>query len=200
MGLGACGGRVHDLRVYQTSPVSHEAIEVWQGGNLIAIDDDVVVNNCTAGLTYQIRTTPLSCTTDVAAGKIATESSIVNPAANAVDNNNSTYSSTGNDTGAWLMVDLGQSYPINSVEVWNRFDQPSAAYFNVIVSDTNFNTPGKRKYKVLSIPESIALAVHSRFRQNPLQASLPPGDPFRVILLGNLNAGVSKKPRHVLKL
>jgi hypothetical protein len=141
MGLGACGGRVHDLRVYQTSPVSHEAIEVWQGGNLIAIDDDVVVNNCTAGLTYQIRTTPLSCTTDVAAGKIATESSIVNPAANAVDNNNSTYSSTGNDTGAWLMVDLGQSYPINSVEVWNRFDQPSAAYFNVIISDTNSSNP-----------------------------------------------------------
>ncbi|MEI8045347.1 MAG: discoidin domain-containing protein, partial [Verrucomicrobiota bacterium] len=141
MGLGACGGRVHDLRVYQTSPVNHEAIEVWQGGNLIAIDDDVVVNNCTVGLTYQIRTTPLSYTTDVAAGKIATESSIVNPAANAVDNNNSTYSSTGNDTGAWLMVDLGQSYPINSVEVWNRFDQPSAAYFNVIISDTNSSNP-----------------------------------------------------------
>ena len=39
------------------------------------------------------------------------------------------------------MVDLGQSYPINSVEVWNRFDQPSAAYFNVIISDTNSSNP-----------------------------------------------------------
>src|ERR1017187_3126593 len=69
-----------------------------------------------------------------------------------------------------------------------------------VLNLSNFNTPGKRKYTLLSIPESIALAVHSRLRQNPLQASLPPGDPFRVILLGNLNAGVSKKPRNILKL
>ena len=69
-----------------------------------------------------------------------------------------------------------------------------------VLNLSNFNTPGKRKYKVLSIPESIALAVHSRLRQNPLQAPLPPGDPFRVILLGNLNAGVSKQPRNILKL
>ena len=69
-----------------------------------------------------------------------------------------------------------------------------------VLNLSNFSTPGKRKYTLLSIPESIALAVHSRLRQNPLQASLPPGDPFRVILLGNLNAGVSKKPRNILKL
>ncbi len=58
-GLGASGGRVHDVRVYNTSPVNHEALEIWQGGSMVAINNDVLLTPCTAGTTYQIRTTPL---------------------------------------------------------------------------------------------------------------------------------------------
>ena len=58
-GLGASGGRVHDLRIYNTSPVNHEAFEIWQGSTPLAVNDDVVLTPCTAGTTYEIRATPL---------------------------------------------------------------------------------------------------------------------------------------------
>jgi hypothetical protein len=69
-----------------------------------------------------------------------------------------------------------------------------------VLNLSNFNTPGKRRYKVLSIPESVALAVHSRLGQNPFQSSLSAGGPLRVIRLGNFHAGMAKKSGHVLKL
>ena len=59
---------------------------------------------------------------------------------------------------------------------------------------------GKRKYATLSIPESVALRVHERLSNQSLQATLAAGNPLRIIRLGDLNAGVSKKPRNILKL
>jgi hypothetical protein len=59
---------------------------------------------------------------------------------------------------------------------------------------------GKRKYATLSIPESVALRVHERLGNQPLQPTLAGGHPLRVIRLGDLHAGVSQKPRHVIKL
>ena len=59
---------------------------------------------------------------------------------------------------------------------------------------------GKRKYATLSIPESVALRVHERLGNQPFQATLAGGHPLRIIRLGDLHAGVSKKPRNVIKL
>lgn len=59
---------------------------------------------------------------------------------------------------------------------------------------------GKRKYATLSIPESVALRVHERLGNQPFQASLAGGHPLRVVRLSDLHAGVSKKPRNVIKL
>ena len=59
---------------------------------------------------------------------------------------------------------------------------------------------GRRKYTTLSIPESVALRVHERLSQESLQAQLSAGNPVRVIRLRDLDAGVAKKPRNVLKL
>ena len=60
--------------------------------------------------------------------------------------------------------------------------------------------PGSRKYVTLSIPESVALRVHERLGNQALQAELPGGHPLRIIRLSDLDAGVSKKTRNVLKL
>ncbi len=59
---------------------------------------------------------------------------------------------------------------------------------------------GKRKYVTLSIPAAIALRVHQRLSDKALQTQLPAGNPLRVIRLRDFNAGVAKKPGHVLKL
>lgn len=59
---------------------------------------------------------------------------------------------------------------------------------------------GKRKYTTLSIPESIALRVHERLGKEPLQAQFSGGNPLRVIRLRDLDAGMPKKPRNILKL
>lgn len=59
---------------------------------------------------------------------------------------------------------------------------------------------GKRKYILLSIPESVALRVHESLTHNTLKPSLPAANPLRVIRLGDLNGAMPKKPRNVLKL
>ena len=59
---------------------------------------------------------------------------------------------------------------------------------------------GRRKYTTLSIPESVALRVHERLSHESLQAQLSAGNRVRVIRLRDLDAGVAKKPRNVLKL
>ena len=59
---------------------------------------------------------------------------------------------------------------------------------------------GRRKYTTLSIPQSVALRVHERLSQESLQAQVSAGNPVRVIRLRDLDAGVAKKPRTVLKL
>ena len=68
----------------------------------------------------------------------------------------------------------------------------------VIQVTSDFST--KRKYATLSIPESVALRVHERLGQQPLQAALPGVNPLRVVHLRDLDAGVPKKTRHVVKL
>ena len=59
---------------------------------------------------------------------------------------------------------------------------------------------GRRKYTTLSIPESVAFRVHERLSQESLETHLATGDPLRIIRLRDLNAGVAKKPRHILNL
>jgi hypothetical protein len=59
---------------------------------------------------------------------------------------------------------------------------------------------GKRKYVTLSLPESVALRVHERLGNHALQATLPGGDPLGVIRLRDLHAGMSEKPRDIIKL
>ena len=59
---------------------------------------------------------------------------------------------------------------------------------------------GKRKYTMLSIPESVALRVHERLSHDALQTKLPGGNPLRVVRLRDFDAGVAKKPRNILKL
>ena len=62
------------------------------------------------------------------------------------------------------------------------------------------NGTGKRKYATLSIPESVVLRVHERLGNQPLKAALAGGNPLRIIRLSDFHAGVSKKPRNIVKL
>lgn len=59
---------------------------------------------------------------NVATGKIATQSSTLRtfPASHAVDNNITTFSHT-NDASAWLQIDLGEVYDIDSLFFANRW-------------------------------------------------------------------------------
>jgi hypothetical protein len=59
---------------------------------------------------------------------------------------------------------------------------------------------GKRKYATLSIPESIALRVHERLGSQSIEATLTGGHPLRIIRLGDLHAGMSKKPGNIIKV
>jgi hypothetical protein len=68
-----------------------------------------------------------------------------------------------------------------------------------VLQVNNFGN-GKRKYTLLSIPESVALRVHESLSHNALQAALPAANPLRVIKLGDLDGAMPKKPRNVLKL
>lgn len=68
-----------------------------------------------------------------------------------------------------------------------------------VLQVNNFGN-GKRKYAVLSIPESVASLVHARLTHNAFQPSLPAANPLRVIRLGDLDRAMPKQPRNVLKL
>lgn len=68
-----------------------------------------------------------------------------------------------------------------------------------VIRVANEGTP-KRKYATLSIPESVALRVHERLGNQPFQSTLAGCHPLRIIRLGDLHAGVAKKPRNVIKL
>ena len=58
----------------------------------------------------------------------------------------------------------------------------------------------KRKYTTLSIPESVAFRVHQRLGSKPLQANLSASNSLRVIHLRDLQGGVPKHTRKILKL
>ena len=68
-----------------------------------------------------------------------------------------------------------------------------------VIFKTN-EVSSRRKYTTMLIPESVALRVHERLGNKPFQSSLAGGNPLRVVRLCDLDAGVSKKPRNVLKL
>ena len=59
---------------------------------------------------------------------------------------------------------------------------------------------GKRKYSVLLIPKSVALRVHERLSNQTLQTTFTAMNPLRIVRLGDLNTGMSKKPGKVIKL
>ena len=81
---------------------------------------------------------------NVAAGKAATQSSTWGgiSASNAVDGNtNGNYfSHTDYNNQAWWQVDLGASYSLEEIKIWNRTDccQERLSNFYVLVSDTPF--------------------------------------------------------------
>ena len=50
---------------------------------------------------------------------------------------------------------------------------------------------GKRSYTTFSVPESVALRVHERLTQEPLQAQLPRRNPRSVVFLRDRNGRVS---------
>ena len=58
----------------------------------------------------------------------------------------------------------------------------------------------KRKYMTLSIPETVARRVHDRLSQQAFQTELPGGNPLRIVRLRDLDGGMAKQPRNVLKL
>lgn len=57
---------------------------------------------------------------------------------------------------------------------------------------------GKRKYATLAIPESVALRVHERLGNQPLQAAIPASRSF--VRLNEIAAGVPEKRRNFVKL
>lgn len=59
------GGYLHDVRIYDGLPVQHNAIAIWSGGQLLAVDDDVVTTPTTPNTTYLIQAAPLSGQTNV---------------------------------------------------------------------------------------------------------------------------------------
>ena len=50
---------------------------------------------------------------------------------------------------------------------------------------------GKRSYTTFSIPESVALRIHERLTQQPLQAQLPRRNPRRVVFLRDRHGRVA---------
>ena len=55
------------------------------------------------------------------------------------------------------------------------------------------NNIGKRKYAVLSIPESVAVRVHQRLSHDFGQPATARNNPLRVVHLRDADTGVTKK-------
>jgi len=82
---------------------------------------------------------------NVAAGKTATQSTTLQnladyAASKAVDSNFSTFNHTESQAQPWWQVDLGVSYPIEHIRIYNRIDAGASrlANFWVLVSDEPF--------------------------------------------------------------
>lgn len=83
--------------------------------------------------------------TNVALGKSASQSSTYmagTEAAKAVDGSTGSITHTRNDNYAWWQVDLGASYSIDEIRIWNRADccGDRLSNFYVFVSDEPFST------------------------------------------------------------
>jgi hypothetical protein len=59
---------------------------------------------------------------------------------------------------------------------------------------------GKRKWVLLSIPESVVVRIHETLSAKPIQTTLAGGHPLRVIRLRDLHDGKSRHPRNIIKL
>lgn len=132
-------------------------VETWQvyglGGELIA-EYSATMSPANPQKEYGYRngellmTADAPSTTNLALNKSATQSTDPGwggPASDAVDNNTSGNWSDGSvthtnyDNLAWWQVDLGGTYTINSVQVWNRTDccAERLTNFNVTLLDAN---------------------------------------------------------------
>jgi len=97
-----------------------------------------------AGVTVSLLPTPVS--TNLALGRTATQSSDVAPASRAVDGStdgnyfNGSVAHTGADGNAWWQVDLGASFTVTAVRLWNRTEccGDRLSDYWVFVSDTPF--------------------------------------------------------------
>jgi hypothetical protein len=102
-----------------------------------------------------------------------------------------------------VLVPLEKHFRVKELAaLWGLSDSTIIKLFTDEPGVLRVTTPGtgKRRYAVLSIPESIALRVHERFSNERLQPILTSARPLRVIKLSDFNAAVSKKPRNVVKL
>ena len=99
-------------------------------------------------------------------------------------------------------VALEKHYRVRELaSLWGFSDNTIIRLFSIEAGVIRLETgTGRRKYTTLSIPESVALRVHERLGHEPLQAQLSTGNPLRIVRLRDLNAGMAKKPRNVLKL
>jgi len=135
-----------------------------------------------------------SASTNLALGRIATESSIVAPASRAVDGStdgnyfNGSVSHTGADPNAWWQVDLGASYTITAVQLWNRTECCGARLSDywVFVSNTPFadgDTPATLQTR------AGTSAIHQTSAPSPSATVAPmsPGRYVRVQLAGTNN-------------
>lgn len=83
--------------------------------------------------------------TDIALGKAATQSSDYSskyPAGNALDGNLTNFADTAEQNQPWWQADLGASYPVDELAIYNRSDccQDRLADYYVFVSDTPFTS------------------------------------------------------------
>jgi hypothetical protein len=146
----------------------------------------------TASVTISLLPTP--ALTNLALGKTATESSTSSPASRAVDGNTDGYyfdgsvSHTGLDANAWWQVDLGASYTITTVRLWNRTDccADRLSDYWVFVSNTPFadtDTPATLQVR------AGTWGIHQTSAPQPTATITPmsPGRYIRVQLSGTNN-------------
>lgn len=94
----------------------------------------------------------------------------------------------------YRVTELAELWKLSTDTVTRMFtDHPD------VITIDNAGT-GKRKYATLSIPASVASAVHQRFRNSRLQPVLALGHPRPVKLLSDRRRGMAKQPGDFFKV
>jgi len=128
---------------------------------------------------------PAPTSANLALGRTATQSSIVAPAARAVDGTtdgnyfNGSVSHTNADANAWWQVDLGASYTITAIRLWNRTDccGDRLSDYWIFVSNTPFadsDTPATLQGR------AATWGIHQTFAP-PLSTTVSPMSPGRYV-------------------